>query len=63
MTTDNDHAILLGGPRDGERITAPDSALVQIEIDGLFHRYVRTTATRDVGGRPVPVYNYDGEIR
>ena len=63
MTTNSEDAIMVGGPRDGERITAPDTALVQVEINGLHHRYVRTTATRAVGDRQLQVYNYDGEIR
>ena len=49
--------------RDGERFTAPDAALVQLQIDGLSHRYIRTTATREIDGRRLLVYNYDGEIR
>jgi hypothetical protein len=63
MTTDSDDAIMIGGPRDGECFTAPETALVQVEIDGLHHRYVRTTAKREVDGRQLAVYNYDGEIR
>ena len=54
---------MIGGPRDGETFTAPDTALVTHEIDGLTHRYIRTTATRDVDGRQLLVYNYDGEVR
>jgi hypothetical protein len=53
----------LAGPRDGERFTAPDAALVQLRIDGLPHRYIRTTAIREIDGRRLLVYNYDGEIR
>ncbi|MGK5680630.1 hypothetical protein [Actinoplanes sp. URMC 104] len=55
--------ILIGGPRDGGRYDSPDAALIQLEIDGLFHRYVRTTATRDVDGEALTVYNYDGVVR
>ena len=62
-TTEQADAIMIGGPRDGEAFTAPDSALVTLEIDGLNHRYVRTTATRDVDGQQLLVYNYDGEVR
>ena len=54
---------MVGGPRDGERFTAPDTALVQLRIDGLSHRYIRTTATREIDGRRLLIYNYDGEIR
>ena len=62
-TAESDDAIMVGGPRDGERFTAPDTALVQLRIDGLSHRYIRTTATREIDGRRLLVYNYDGEIR
>ena len=54
---------MVGGPRDGERFTASDTALVQLQIDGLSHRYIRTTATREIDGQRLLVYNYDGEIR
>ena len=54
---------MIGGPRDGERLTAPEAALVQLQIDGLSHRYIRTTATREIDGHQLLVYNYDGEIR
>jgi len=59
MSTD---AILVGGPRDGTPFTAEDAGLVELEIDGLVHRYIRTTAHRDRDGRSLLVYNYDGEI-
>jgi hypothetical protein len=62
MTTNTEDAVLVGGPRDGERFTAPDAALMQLEIDGLVHRYIRTKATRDIDGQSLLVYNYDGEI-
>jgi hypothetical protein len=62
MTTSSDNAIMVGGPRDGERFTSADVALVQLEIDGFVHRYIRTTATRDIDGQSLLVYNYDGEI-
>jgi hypothetical protein len=64
MTTPQlDDAIMLGGPRDGEVFAAEDTALVELEIDGLTHRYIRTTATRENGGRELVVYNYDGAVR
>jgi hypothetical protein len=61
--TNSDDAIMVGGPRDGEQLTAPDESLVLVELDGLMHRYVRTTANRQVGDRTLMVYNYDGVIR
>jgi len=55
-------AILVGGPRDGATFPAGDAALVELELDGLVHRYIRTTTSRERDGRSLPVYNYDGEI-
>ena len=55
-------AILIGGPRDGNPVNAEDTALIELEIDGLVHRYLRTTAHREHDGRSLPVYNYDGEV-
>jgi hypothetical protein len=62
MTNANE-AILVGGPRDGGRFTAPDTAVVELEIDGLYHRYLRTTATREIDGATVLVFTYDGVVR
>jgi hypothetical protein len=56
-------AIFIGGPNDGTVFEAPDSALVEVPMDDLVHRYIRTTATREQDGRTYLVYNYDGEIR
>lgn len=61
-TTDYADAVFVGGPRDDTLFTAEDSALVELEIDGLIHRYIRTTQHRDRDGREVTVYNYDGEV-
>jgi hypothetical protein len=55
--SEQQEVVLVGGPRDGETATAGD-ALLEIEIDGLLHRYIRTTTERD--GRPA--YNYDGAV-
>ncbi|GAB3808269.1 hypothetical protein [Micromonospora zhanjiangensis] len=61
MTTSNaPDALLLGGPRDGTLFTADDAAVVQLEIDGLIQRYLRTTSRQDHRGQPVLVYVYDG---
>lgn len=61
--TDSSDVILIGGPRDGDRYDSPDTAAIQLEIDGLFHRYLRTEATREAGGETLRVYNYDGVVR
>ncbi|MDW5322410.1 hypothetical protein [Plantactinospora sp. KLBMP9567] len=61
MTT-RDDAILIGGPHGESLVAAGDSGLVELELDGLIHRYIRTTATREVGGGTYRVYNYDGEV-
>ena len=56
-------AILIGGPRDGTVIEQPESALIEVPIDGTVHRYIRTTATRERDGETYLVHNYDGEVR
>jgi hypothetical protein len=61
--TESEQAILVGGPRDGEHFHPAGSALVELEIDALVHRYIRTTATRETGGQARLVYNYDGVVR
>lgn len=53
-----DDAVLQGGPRSGTTFAAEGAALVELEIDGLAHRYIRTGQTR---GDSV-VYNYDGVV-
>jgi hypothetical protein len=55
-------AIFGGGPRDGSLLTSDDEALVEVEIDGLIHRYVVTTKQRERDGVAYTVYNYDGVI-
>lgn len=60
---DESDAILVGGPRDRTLAHAQDAALITVEVDGFIHRYIRTTAHREVSGRAVVVYNYDGEVR
>jgi hypothetical protein len=56
--TDNNDAMLVGGPRDGQTMTTGGDALIEVEIDGLLHRYIKTTTERD--GHPA--YNYDGVV-
>jgi hypothetical protein len=60
--SDMQDAILVGGPRDGELFTSQDEGLVELTVDGLVHRYIRTTASRDRDERQFRVYNYDGEV-
>ncbi|MET8908187.1 hypothetical protein [Micromonospora sp. NPDC004551] len=54
----NTKAHLVGGPRDGSSQDAGDQALLEFEIDGMIHRYIRTTKQHDGG----TVYNYDGMV-
>jgi hypothetical protein len=51
-------AILVGGPRDGSMFSAESAGLVELEIDGMVHRYIPTT--RHHGERAV--YTYDGVV-
>jgi hypothetical protein len=61
MTTSKEpDAMLLGGPRDGTLFTAEDAAIVQLEIDGLIQRYLRTSRREDHRGQPLVVFVYDG---
>jgi len=63
MTTEpHEGVILVGGPRDGTVLDTRDSAVVELEIDGMIHRYVVTTKRRNDGDHSYQVYNYDGEI-
>jgi hypothetical protein len=61
--TQSQNAVLVGGPRDGDQFHAADGALVQLEVDGHVHRYIRTTATREADGQSRMVYQYDGMVR
>lgn len=61
MSMEND-AILIGGPRDQTPVAAGDAGLVELETDGLVHRYIRTHQRREQDGRSLTVYNYDGEV-
>ncbi|HZN17804.1 MAG TPA: hypothetical protein VFB84_06375 [Micromonosporaceae bacterium] len=62
MATRSEDALLVGGPRDQTPFAAEQAALVELEIDGLVHRYIRTTQERDWRERRVTVYNYDGVV-
>lgn len=39
-------AILVGGPRDGTFFDPEDAAVVELEINGVLHRYVLTDQKR-----------------
>ena len=59
MTTDTNYDVsLTGGPRDGAVVNGVGSAVVEVEIDGLIHRYVLTGKHQD----SYTVFNYDGVI-
>lgn len=58
MNGPSENAILVGGPRDRTRFVAEDAALVELEIDGLVHRYIRTTQSRD----GLTLFAYDGAV-
>ncbi len=51
-------AVLVGGPHDGEKAHGGDTGLIEIENDGLVHRYIRTNKSQD----SATVYNYDGVV-
>jgi hypothetical protein len=55
-------AIFTGGPQDGNETTAADAGLVEVEIDGLVHRYIRTSQRRATSGGELTIYTYDGVI-
>jgi hypothetical protein len=57
------NAILIGGPGDQAQLSAADAAVAHLRIENLVHRYIRTDRERDVDGRSLLVYNYDGEER
>jgi hypothetical protein len=57
-TTTRNDAIYVGGPLDGTPFRSDDVALVEVDVEGLIHRYIRTTRERD----SLVVYNHDGEI-
>ena len=60
--TANSEVVLVGGPRDGDTLEADSPGLLEIEVDGLVHRYIPTKQTRPVGGADLPAYNYDGMV-
>ncbi|MEV4417673.1 hypothetical protein [Catellatospora sp. NPDC049609] len=61
MTQSKD-VVLSDGPFDGSRLDGAEGPLLEMEADGLIHRYVATTATRRVDDDELPVYQFDGTI-
>jgi hypothetical protein len=55
-------AVLTGGPRDGALLRSDGEAVVEVEIDGLMHRYLTTTQSRQHDGASLTLYTYDGVI-
>ncbi|MFI6763141.1 hypothetical protein ACIBF5_28825 [Micromonospora sp. NPDC050417] len=53
-------ALLVGGPRDGTLFAAEDASSVELEIDGLVQRYLRTDQEQQQQGATVVVFAYDG---
>jgi hypothetical protein len=62
MTHDTGEIVLVGGPYDGIVIGTADQAVVELERDGLLHRYVTTSKRREREGRSYAAFNYDGAI-
>ena len=54
----NSDALLQGGPRDGTEFNAEGAGLIELEIDGMLHRYIPTT--RRAGDKAV--FTYDGMV-
>jgi hypothetical protein len=55
-------AVLVGGPRDGALLRSEGTAVAELEIEGLLHRYHITTKQREHDGVELTVYTYDGVI-
>jgi hypothetical protein len=62
MTQDTGEVVLIGGPYDGIVIGTADQAVVELEREGLIHRYVKTSKHREHAGREYAAFNYDGVI-
>lgn len=59
------NVVLNGGPFDNTRFDEYDEAdgpLIEVESEGLIHRYTRTTTTRAVDGEELPVFQFDGTV-
>jgi hypothetical protein len=59
------NVVLTGGPFDDTRFDGYDEVggpLIEIESDGLIHRYIPTEKTRTVDGQELPVFQFDGTV-
>jgi hypothetical protein len=54
----NSDALLQGGPRDGTEFDSEGAGLIELEIDGMVHRYIPTM--RRAGDKVV--FTYDGMV-
>jgi len=57
-----DNAVLTGGPGDGKTLDSGLAVMIEIEIDRVAHRYIRTTQQQADGGRELNVFAYDGAV-
>jgi hypothetical protein len=58
----DEDAILIGGPRDGTSIAAEQAGLIELEIDGMVHRYIPSRQQRQTPEGERQVYTYDGVV-
>lgn len=59
------NVILTGGPFDNtrfDRYDELDGPLIEIESDGLIHRYIPTEQTRSLDGEDLPLFQFDGTV-
>lgn len=61
MTPTRD-VVLRGGPFDGTRYDAADSPLLELESEGMIHRYIATTKTQEADGEQLAVFQFDGLV-
>jgi hypothetical protein len=55
-------AVFQGGPCDGMTHAAAGAGLVEIQIDGMVHRYIPTGRRGPEPGAELTVYTYDGMV-
>jgi hypothetical protein len=58
----DEDAILIGGPRDGTSFAAEQAGLIELEIDGMVHRYIPSRQRRQTPDGERQVYAYDGMV-
>jgi hypothetical protein len=59
MTTDG---LLRGGPCDGRNVDSDGRNLIEVEIDQVIHRYIRTTQQHGEADVTLTVFTYDGAV-